>query len=220
MDFNTNQAIVPYRGGRTSALAKVRSLDPMLASMAQEYFGIDLHRLPEMSDEELGSFADRAQEMESLLEAIPILERHFKTLIEGQTKYEQFIASVQKEVAKNAKSIDKSFLDVWLTSKGYQNHVKQMGQKAHHGLRKLDTEHRSAVGLELLDFNTALQLVTHRHRRRAKDIRDKVPLQVERERLNDALRQQTQYRKDILTYGSKAKGKGFWGNLKDFFSGN
>lgn len=100
MDFNTNQAIVPYKGGRTSALAKVRSLDPMLASMAQQYFGIDLHRLPEMSDEELGIFADRAQEMESLLEALPILERHFKTLIEGQTKYEQFISSVQKEEAK------------------------------------------------------------------------------------------------------------------------
>jgi hypothetical protein len=65
-----------------------------LTERATRYFGIDLARLPQMSDHELALFADRATAMTRLKDVLPILEKHFTTLIEGQVEYEQFVQRV------------------------------------------------------------------------------------------------------------------------------
>ncbi len=219
MDFQNNSAIVKY--SRASAIHKAHSLDKNLAGLAQHYFGIDLTRLPEMSDLELAAYADRAEAMDKLLEALPILEKHFKTLIDGQVRYEQFISNVQKDTASAAKSIDKNILDTWLLSKAYQDHVRLMGQKASNGLAKLGAETRSTASLELLNFQSALELVAHKHQQKAAEIKNKLPQQIERENLAAQERESAQHRKGLLTYGTKANKKpgGFWSDFWDFFSG-
>lgn len=223
MDFTSNDSTLTYSGNGKNSKArihKVQSLDPMLAGVAQNYFGINLRDLPNMSEQELAEYADRAHGMEQLMEALPILEKHFKTLIEGQFAYEQFISNVQRDVHKGAKAIDKNILDAFLLSKGYQEHIKLMGQKSRNGLLKLQAESRTAISLEQLNFQTALQLVARRHQTRIKEIQAKIPAAERQEALNQQLKQERQQRRDLLTHGSRSasnQNKNWW-NPADWFS--
>jgi hypothetical protein len=189
-----------------------------LAERATRYFGIDLAGVPSMSDQQLAQFADRATAMTRLKEVLPILEKHFTTLIEGQAEYEQFVQRVLKQVSKGSKQIDKSLLDAWLLSKGYDKHLQLLNQKAGHGIQKLEAEHRSEYALNRLDFQSAIKLIQLRHQNRAKVIGERVPQAVRGMQVQEALRQQTETRKELLTYGTAGKpGKGFWHGVKDFF---
>jgi hypothetical protein len=145
-----------------------------LTERATRYFGIDLARLPQMSDHDLALFADRATAMTRLKEILPILEKHFTTLIEGQAEYEQFVQRVLKQVEKGSKQIDKSLLDTWLLSKGYDKHLQLLNQKAGHGMERLNAEYRSEQDLNRLDFQSAVKLIHLRHQNRAKAISEKV----------------------------------------------
>ncbi|MBD1834896.1 hypothetical protein H6F61_19890 [Cyanobacteria bacterium FACHB-472] len=80
-------AIVKYEGKKLG-IHKVQALDPTLVGLTKSYFNIDLKELSNMTDQQLAEFADRAAAMDRLIEVLPILEKHFKTLIEGQVKYE------------------------------------------------------------------------------------------------------------------------------------
>src|SRR5579883_2291432 len=189
-----------------------------LTERATRYFGIDLARLPSMSDNELALFADRATVMTRLQEVLPILEKHFITLIEGQVEYEAFVQRVLKQVSKGSKQIDKSLLDAWLLSKGYDKHLQLLNQKAGHGMAKLETEFRSEYDLNRLDFQSAIKLIHLRHQTKAKAIGEKVPQARRQIVIQEQLRQQNETRKELLTYGTAGKpGKGFWGGVKDFF---
>lgn len=191
-----------------------------LVERANRYFGIDLARLPSMSDNELALFADRATAMNRLTEVLPILEKHFTTLIEGQVEYEAFVQRVLKQVSKGSKQIDKSLLDAWLLSKGYDKHLQLLNQKAGHGIAKLEAEHRSEYDLNRLDFQSAIKLIHLRHHNKAKAIGERVPQARRQLQVQDALRQQAERRKELLTYGTAGKpGKGFWRSVKDFFVG-
>lgn len=223
MDFQPNNtAIVHSSKGGSSRIHKTLSLDPTVAGLAKNYFGIDLAAIPTASDEELAEYADKARAAKELQEIIPILKKHFQELIDGQVAYEQFIADTQKEVAKAAKSIDKNVLDAWLNSQGYKAHVGIMGQKARNGILKLQAETRSAVNLEQMDFNVALQMIARRQQARLKEIQAKPAQAEQREQLAADVREQRQRRKDLLTYGSAASApqkKGFWENMGDWFKG-
>jgi len=189
-----------------------------LAERATRYFGIDLARLPSMTDNELALFAYRANAMTRLKEVLPILEKHFTTLIEGQVEYEQCVQRVLKQVEKGSKSIDKSLLDAWLLSKGYDKHLQLLNQKAGHGVQKLEAEHRSEYDLNRLDFQSAIKLIQLRHQNRAKAIGERVPQAQRQLQVQETLRQQKETRKELLTYGTQGKpGKGFWNGVKDFF---
>ncbi len=189
-----------------------------LTERANRYFGIDLAALPTMSDHELAAFADRATAMTRLKEILPILEKHFTTLIEGQVEYEQFVGKVLKQVEKGSKQIDKSLLDAWLLSKGYDKHLQLLNQKAGHGMQKLETEFRSEYDLNRLDFQSAIKLIHLRHQTKAKAIAEKMPQARRQIVIQEQLRQQNETRKELLTYGTAGKpGKGFWGGVKDFF---
>src|SRR5579883_2260379 len=189
-----------------------------LVERANRYFGIDLVRLPSMSDHELALFADRATAMSRLKDVLPILEKHFTTLIEGQVEYEAFVQRVLKQVSKGSKQIDKGLLDAWLLSKGYDKHLQLLNQKAGHGMQKLEAEYRSEYDLNRLDFQSAIKLIHLRHQNRAKAIGEKVPQAVRQMRVQEGLRQQAETRKELLTYGTAGKpGKGFWHGVKDFF---
>ncbi len=191
-----------------------------LTERATRYFGIDLSRLPQMDERELAQFADRATAMTRLKEILPILEKHFMTLIEGQVEYESFVQRVLKQVSKGSKSIDKSLLDAWLLSKGYDKHLQLLNQKAGHGMAKLEAEHRSEYDLNRLDFQSAIKLIHLRHHNKAKAIRERVPQARRQLQVQDTLRQQAENRKELLTYGTAGKpGKGFWHGVKDFFVG-
>ncbi|MBD2072689.1 hypothetical protein H6F86_02050 [Phormidium sp. FACHB-592] len=191
-----------------------------LTERATRYFGIDLARLPQMSDRELAQFADRATAMTRLKEILPILEKHFTTLIEGQVEYEQFTQRVLKQVEKGSKQIDKSLLDAWLLSKGYDKHLQSMNQRAGHGIQKLETEHRSEQDLNRLDFQAAIKMIHLRHQNRAKAIGEKVPQAKRQMQVQETLRRQGETRKELLTYGTAGKpGKGLWQGVKSFFGG-
>jgi len=173
-----------------------------------------------MTDEQLGEFADRAKAMERLIEVLPILEKHFKTLIQGQVAYEQFVANVQREALAAAKNIDNQILNVFLAGKGYQDHLKLMGDKARHGVLKLQSESRSASALERLDFQTALQLVQRRYQSGARRIQERIPLMERREALSEERRREREERKDLLTNGTQSRDKkGFWQGIGDWFVG-
>ncbi len=222
MDFSNKKstAIVKYEG-KKSGIHKVHSLDKNLVGLTKNYFGIDLAELPNMSDQELAEYADRAAAMDRLIEVLPILEKHFKTLIEGQVKYEQFVAEIQKDAAAAAKKIDQQILNVFLAGKGYQQHVRMMGEKAQNGIQLLDAEGRSALTLERMDFQTALQIVARRHQSGARRIQEKIPLMERREALAEQVRQEREQRKDLITNGSRSNSgkKGFWQGIGDWFSG-
>jgi len=189
-----------------------------LAERANRYFGISLAALPTMSDNELAQFADRATAMTRLKEVLPILEKHFTTLIDGQVEYEAFVQRVLKQVSKGAKSIDKSLLDAWLLSKGYDKHLQLLNQKAGHGIAKLEAEHRSEYDLNRLDFQSAIKLIQLRYQNKAKVIGERVPQAQRQLQVQEALRQQAETRKELITYGTQGKpGKGFWNGVKDFF---
>ncbi|MFE1746015.1 hypothetical protein [Coleofasciculus sp. H7-2] len=222
MDFSSNKstAIVKYEG-KKSGIHKVHALDSKLTGLTKNYFGIDLKELPNMTDQQLAEFADRAQAMERLVEVLPILEKHFKTLIEGQVLYEQFVANIQKDAASAAKKIDQQILNVFLASKGYQEHLKLMGDKARYGVLKLQAESRSAISLERMDFQTALQLVQRRHQNGAYRIQEKIPQMERREAIAEQVRKEREERKDLITNGSRSNAgkKGFWQGIGDWFSG-
>lgn len=191
-----------------------------LADRAVRYFGIDPTAVPGMSDRELGQLADRAMAMENLVKILPIVEKHFHTLIEGQVEYEQFCQRVYAEVAKGSKSIDKTVLDAWLLSKGYDKHLQLLNQKAGHGMEKLNAEFRSEYDLNRLDFQSAIKLIHLRQQTRAKAIGEKVPQAIQQMKVQETLRQQAEHRKELLTYGTQGKpGKGLWQGVKNFFGG-
>ncbi|MEP0799058.1 hypothetical protein [Funiculus sociatus] len=221
MEFGKKGGAIVKYSGKQSGIHKVQALDSTLVGLTKNYFGIDLERLPEMSDQELAEFADRAQAMERLIEVLPILEKHFKTLIQGQVAYEQFVANVQRDALAAAKNIDNQILSVFLAGKGYQDHLKLMSDKARHGVLKLQSESRSELALERMDFQTALQLVQRRHQAKALRIQEKIPLMERRESLSEQVRQEREARKDLLTNGTRSGSskKGFWQGIGDWFSG-
>ena len=221
MEFGKRGGAIVKYSGKNSGVHKVHAIDERLAGLTKSYYNIDLKRIPEMTDQELAEFADRAQAMDRLIEVLPILEKHFSTLIQGQVKYEEFVANTQKEAAAGAKKIDQKILDVFLVSKGYENHLKLMGDKARHGVLKLESESRSALSLERLDFQTALKLVQRRHQISARRTQEKIPQMERREALAEQTRRESEERKDLLTNGTRSSSdkKGFWQSVGDWFSG-
>lgn len=188
-----------------------------LHERARRYFNIDLSRLPQMSDQELAQYADRAIAMKRLREILPILEKHFTELIEGQVEYEQFIQRVLKQVEKGSKTIDKSLLDAWLVDRGYTKHLALMNQKAGLGAQKQDAELRSETNLNQMDFNSAIRMIHLRHQRQRRQIQEKVPRAIREQQIQEQLRQQSEQRRELLTYGTQGKpGKGFWQGFRDF----
>ncbi|MBD1908341.1 MULTISPECIES: hypothetical protein [Cyanophyceae] len=220
MEFGKRGGAIVKYSGKNSGVHKVHAINERIAGLTKSYYNIDLKRIPEMSDQELAEFADRAQAMDRLLEVLPILEKHFSTLIQGQVKYEEFVANTQKEAAAGAKKIDQKILDVFLVSKGYENHLKLMSDKARHGVLELQAQSRSALSLERLSFQTALQLVQRRHQNGAQRIQDRIPMMERREALAEQTRRESEERKDLLNNGTRsASKKGFWQGLGDWFSG-
>ncbi|MEP0755712.1 hypothetical protein NDA03_26370 [Trichocoleus sp. Lan] len=221
MNFSSNKstAIVKYQP-KKSAIHRVHALDKTLAGLTKNYFGIDLAELPNMTDQQLSEYTDRVFAMKRLIDVLPILESHFKTLIEGQVQYEQFVANIQKDAAAAAKKIDQQILNVFLVGKNYQQHIRMMGEKTANGVRLIDAEGRSALTLERMDFQTALQIVARRHQSKASQIQEKIPRMERREALSEEARKEREERKDLLTNGSRSSHKkGFWQSVGDWFSG-
>lgn len=203
------------RGIQSHILPQARTL----SSQASRYFGIDLARLPQMSDQELAQFADRATAMKRLRSILPILEKHFTELIEGQAEYEQFIQTTLKAVEKSGKKINKALLDAWLLNRGYNQHLRLMNQKAGLEAAQQEAELRSELDLNQLDFQAALKIIHLRHQNRTRQIGEKVPAFQRQQAVNDQLRQDSERQKELLTYGTAGKpGKGgVWGRVGNFF---
>jgi hypothetical protein len=208
-------------GGKSNGI-KSHSLASakILTGVASKHFGIDLARLPEMSDQELAQYADRAIRMKKLREVLPILEQHFTELIEGQAAYEEFIAGVLKQVDKNGKKIDKAIVDAWLLDRGYTKHLHLLAQKGDMGASLQDAEFRSSSDLNNLDFSTALKIIHLKYQNQAHQIGEKVPKAIHGMQVADKLRQEKEARKDLLTHGTTGKpGGSFIGGVKRFLLG-
>lgn len=191
-----------------------------LPGVASRYFGIDLTRLGQMSERELAHYADRARQMNQLREYLPILQKHFTDLIQGQIEYEQFIFGVLKQVEGGAKAIEKTALDMWLLNQGYDKHLKLMNQKAQHGALATEAQFRSQFDLNNLDFQTALQIISLRHQNSKQAIAEKVPRTLHNLRAADKLRFEKQARMELVTHGTHGKlGGSFWGRVKQFVLG-
>lgn len=201
---------------------KSHSLDQagILKGVASKHFGIDLARLPDMSDQELAQFADRAIRMKKLQEVLPILEQHFTALIEGQVAYEEFISRILTQVAKGGKKVDKAILDAWLLDRGYTKHLQLLAQKGDISASLQDAELQSGMNLANLDFNAALRIIHLRHQNQAHQIGEKVPRAIHGMQAADKLRQESQQRKELLAYGTAGKpGGNFLGSIKRFLLG-
>jgi hypothetical protein len=221
--------IVPFRQGK-STLARlsqpqrrgIRSnLLPHTGNVARamhQYFGINLDALPQMSDQQLAEFANRAQEMKRLRQALPILDQHFQELIEGQLEYEQFIQKFLKMGGKAAEKIDKGILDAYLLSIGYNNHIKLMSQQSANGAQKLNAEFQAAFSLNQLDLQTSLKLVQMRRQTAQKQIHDRIPNYQKQQQISEQQRLANQQRRDLLMNGTQQQG-GIWGRFSSFFSG-
>ncbi len=209
-----------FSGGR-GIRSNVVGHAPNVAASILRYFDIDLHRLPEMSDQELAGFADRAHQMKQLRKVLPILEKHFEELIEGQLEYEQFIQKFLKTGGAAAQKIDKGILDAWLLSQGYNHHLKLMGQQANLGTQKQDAEFQSQFSLNQLDFQTAMQIVKLRRQSGQQRIREKVPQYLYGQQIAEQQRLKEQQRRDLLTYGTQnqPQRKSFFQNVASFFGG-
>lgn len=186
-----------------------------LGNRFQQITGVDLARLPQMSDQELGEIADRAHAMTRLREVLPILEKHFQTLLQGQVEYEQFCERVLKEAEKSGKAIDKAMMNAFLADRGYQKHLQLMQQKSGLQSQLQDARFASQVDLANLDFKTALQLVKLKHDRSVAQINQKVPMAQANLQRSEELRQIRQQRMDLVNNGTK----GTLGRVKSFFGG-
>ena len=220
-------ALVPSQRGslvrRTASRRGIQSnVLPHASNVAgaiHRYFGIDLYGLPQMSDQQLAEFADRAREMKRLREILPILDRHFQELIEGQLEYEQFVQNFLKVGGAAAQKIDKGVLDAYLLSIGYNNHLKVMSQESAQGMQKLNAELQSTMSLNDLDFQTSLKLVQLRRQNRTKQIRERIPQYLEQQRRSEQQRLAAKQRRDLLTNGTESSGNGMWNRFSSFFRG-
>ncbi|MEP0859782.1 hypothetical protein, partial [Trichocoleus sp. DQ-U1] len=98
--------------------------------------------------------------------------------------------------------------------------VRMMSEKAANGVRLLDAEGRSALMLERMDFQTALQIVARKHQTSVRRINEKIPLMKRREALSEEERKEKQERTDLIMNGSRSsQKKGFWQGIGDWFSG-
>lgn len=227
MDFNPNRntsAIARQNNRQTGKLPGVQALNTKLSALTNRYFGIDLGNLDSMTDEQIGAFADMALDAERWMEIIPILEQHFQKIMQGQMAREQFYAAVQKSAAQAGKRIDNSILQTFLAAKGYDAHLQLMSQKAHNGSAKLEADHRSAVSLELKDFQSYLQLVSWKHQRQEKAIAGRVKQQQDNASEQEVKTERKAYRKDLLTNGTQAanenrRRRGLFGGVSDWFNG-
>lgn len=195
---------------------------PNVAASINRYFGIDLHNLPNMSDQQLAQFADRALQMKRLRETLPILDRHFQELIEGQLEYEQFVQKFLKYGGAAAQKIDKGVLDAYLLSQGYNNHLKLMSQESAQGSQKLNAEFQAASSLNQLDFQTSLRMVALRRQNKQQQIREKIPRYLQQQQLSEQQRLAAQQRRDLLTHGTQTQPRGgsVWDRVSSFFGGN
>ncbi|MBN8564107.1 MAG: hypothetical protein J0L70_26580 [Leptolyngbya sp. UWPOB_LEPTO1] len=223
-------AIVPFKQNNSALTRRPQSqrrgihsnvLPPAanVAGAIDRYFGINLNALAQMSDQQWAEFADRAREMKRLREVLPILDRHFQELIEGQLEYEQFVQKFLKLGGAAAQKIDKGILDAYLLSLGYNNHLKLMSQQSVQGSQKLNAEFQSAFSLNELDFQTSLKLVQLRRQNRAKQIRERVPNYLKQQQISEQQRRVSQQRKELLTNGTQSQRGGFFGRIGSFFSG-
>lgn len=224
MDFNPNKNTSAIARTGSGKLPKVQSLNPKLAALTNRYFGIDLHSLDGMTDQQIGAFADMARDAERWMEIIPILEQHFQKIMQGQMAREQFYAAVQKSATQAGKRIDNSILQTFLAAKGYDAHLQLMSQKAHNGAASLDADHRRAVSLELKDFQSYMQLVSWKHQRQEKAIALRVKQQQDNAAEQEVEAERKAYRKDLLTNGTQAANqnrqrRGFFGGIGDWFNG-
>lgn len=205
------------RGIHSEVLGQAKGL----MARTRQITGVDLNRLAQMSDEEWGQIADRAHEMKRLVDALPILEKHFETLIQGQLQYEEFVQRVLKDAEKAGKKIDKLVMDAWLLDRGYSQHQQLMRQKAGLEANLQDAEFSSQINLNQLDFNTALQLVRLKHQRQADQVRQRIPETMRQMEFAEQQRLANQKRRDLLTYGSRGNpSKRNWGDrISSFFTG-
>lgn len=199
-----SSAITKANGKSDGKVHPPQSLHPMMANLGKDYFGIDLAQLPHATQEELIKYADRAKAMEEMRAILPILEKHFMTLIHGQIEYEQFLGQVQKEIQKGARTIDKLSLDAWLLAKGYTAHVGVLGQKAKSGEQKIELEKTNTIELDELDLSTYIQLANRRQQQRSKEINAKEGDTQKRDDLAAKKREETKQLRNLLLNGSTA----------------
>jgi hypothetical protein len=227
-------ALIPTTTYNKGPVRVVKSLNPRAAKLMQDYYGIDINNLLQQSPEELGKFADWAKDMERLQKILPILEKHFKTLIAGTVSVNQFYANVQKEAIKGAKTIDKATLASYLSMRGYDLHSGRMLQKAGNEMALQDLGHQHQVQQELTSFETELKLLESKHTYKLAEINDRYLIDnqslahAERVRKEDlAEAEQQRYEMDLIEHGHKIATKnrsrtsatqGFGRHVRNFFS--
>lgn len=192
---------------KSQALAKA----PGLSKQFRNYFGVDLSRIPQMSDQELGQLADQVNDMKRLMEILPIIEEHLQALITGQVHYEEFVTRTLKAAEKAGKKIDKLVLDAWLADRGYAKHQALMRQEAGQEAGLQDAEYASMADLSKLDFQTALRLVKMKHDRQTRQIQQKIPDAIRSMDESERVRKEAQQRKELITKGTK------FGRVASFF---
>lgn len=209
-----------YHGNSSGFKSHGLPLSGKLNGIGTRYFGIDLSKLGQMNERELAHYADRARQMNMLREYLPVLQKHFTDLIQGQIEYEQFVLGVLKQVEGGAKAVDKAALDMWLLGQGYDKHLKLMNQKAGQSAMTLEAQYQSQFNLNNMDFATTMQVIHLRHQNSEQQIAEKVPRTMHNLRVADNQRLEKQARMELITHGTHGKpGGSFWARARQFVLG-
>ena len=133
------------------------SLHPEAGRLLQNYYGIDLTAIPAMSPEQLGELVDFLRQSEWMDTHLDKLKEHFKSYIDRQVSFNQFVAEVTKSGLKGAESIDKAGLDTYLAVKGYTQNSQKLGHKADLEGKYLGAELENYIDLENYSFDASLK---------------------------------------------------------------
>jgi hypothetical protein len=191
--------------GNGSAGGGIRaiSLSPEAGALIQNYYGIDLASIPNMSPEQMGEFVDFLRQSEWMDKYLSVLKEHINKYIARQISFNQFVADVTKTGIKGAEAIDKATLDTYLAVKGYTNNTQKLSQKASVEEKRLDQDLANYIDLEEYSLNASLVVMAAKLEAKKKEI-DARPEKAEEQAQIAAERRAEEERiKNLITYGTR-----------------
>jgi hypothetical protein len=214
-----------------------------MQGLIKAYFGVDIQDLPNWTPEQLGQFVDLCKKTQIFIDNLPKVEEFLKDYMKNIATWNQVVARCVKAGAKEMEKIDQATADVILSLYGYKAHHQKIAKDIDVEKRKIDQEVTNYFDLSEYDLNAALALMATKLSKQKEAI-DKRPVEAaDREAFNQEQNWEKTYLKNIINYGyegtqrlmggstapqyttvsnngtGSANGNGFFGWLKDFFSG-
>ncbi len=177
-----------------------------VAGLLQTYYGsmFDLSAIPNMSPDQLGELVSWLKQCEWMDEHLEVLEKHFKSYIQRQVNFNQFVARVSKDGLSGAEKIDKAGLDIYLAAKGYQVNSQKLGHKRDNEVQLLEQNFENYKLLEDYNLEASFRAMTLKLQKQKALIDAKPDQQAAQETERLAIQSEKQRIKNLLTYGTQS----------------